>query len=126
MSVETGFCAWSFKYAEDSPYKDCFIERFKFLIDHFGLRFPNEHQYPWETIRKYSMEPQALTEEEWRITGYPFPQKKREALIMLITGETEFSKEHTEWLEDLYGDFFDLKGIPRHKVEVSDCYKLAA
>ncbi len=122
----SAYCAWSFKHAANSPYKDPFIARFKLLLETFGLQFSNEEQYPWKTIQKFSMDPQSLTDEEWCMTGYPFIQQKREALIKLQNGGTEFDKSETELLEDLCGDFFELNGEPRHKAEVSTYYKLAA
>lgn len=126
MSGETGYCAWTFKRATDCPYADPFVARFKFLLDTFGLCFPDEHQYPWEIIRKFSMEPQSLTDREWGMTKYPFLPTDRQALIKLQKGYTNFSKAEIGALEEICGDFFDLNGKPRHNNHVVEVMHLAA
>ena len=125
--MSTGYCAWSFVKAVNSPYKDPFIERFKALIDSCGLHFPNEEKYDWEVIRKFSMEPESLTEAEWRSTSYCFLKIDRQALIKLSLGETAFTKNETEALEALYGDFFTLCGMPKYALYTEDVpFKRAA
>lgn len=121
--MSTNLSAWAFQPAAEEKDVDIFISRFKAMIGRYGFRFPEKNNVPNGIIAKLNSNPGQLTDEEWNRTGYPFLDIDREALIKLsdkdiITklsqGKVEFTKKETEALEEVCGDFFDYKGLPRH------------